>query len=155
MKQKEGSNRIIYHFFYDDAGELRTAYTTNSSAAEITAQRYLYGYDAAWNMAKRTNNAAISTYTVNNLNQVTADSGGGTSQTYDSNGNRVTQPGNGTERYEYDNENRLIAFDKDPATYSTPPRVEFKYDARGRLRKRIDYIWNSSYGVWSSAVWSG
>lgn len=136
-------------YTYDDAGELRTAYTTNSSGAEITAQRYMYGYDAAWNMTKRTNSAAVSTYTVNNLNQVTADSGNATSQTYDSNGNRVTQPtSNGTEIFTYDSENRLIEFYKDPATFSSPPRMEFKYDARGRLRERIDSTWDNDIFDW-------
>lgn len=68
-------------YTYDDAGQLHTAYTTNSSGSEITTQRYLYGYDAAWNMVKRTNNTSVTTYTVNNLNQATSHF------RYDANGN--------------------------------------------------------------------
>lgn len=67
-------------YTYDDAGELRTAYTTNSLGSEVTSERYMFGYDAAWNMIKRTNNASVISYSINNLNENT------TSYSYDSNG---------------------------------------------------------------------
>lgn len=129
-------------YTYDDAGELRTAYTTNAGV-EITAQRYMYGYDAAWNMTKRTNNAIVTTYTVNNLNQPT----GGIYQ-HDSNGNMQNQDVSGTiATYAYDDENRLIS-----ATQGTSSKVEFYYDARSRLRSRAEYAWSGS--AWVTPSWT-
>jgi hypothetical protein len=44
--------------------------------------------------------------------------------------------------------NRLVSIYKDPATYSGAPRFDFKYDARGRLRERLQYTWNSGTSAW-------
>lgn len=125
-------------YAYDDAGELRTAYTTNSSGTEIAAQRYMYGYDAALNMTKRTNNATVSTYTINNLNQNI------TGYTYDANGN----PNNNTNvstGFIFDDENRLTVVE-----LFQNWKVDFFYDARSRLRKRTEQTWTGS--GWSSPV---
>ncbi len=34
--------------------------------------------------------------------------------------------------------------DKDPATYSNPPRTDLVYDGEGRLRKGTEYTWNGA-----------
>lgn len=131
-------------YTYDDAGELRTAYTTNSGA-EIAAQRYMYGYDAAWNMTKRTNNVTATTYSVNNLNQNT------TSYTsYDSNGNPTARATSTT--LQYDDENRLISIFEDPIAIPGGRRSDFAYDARGRLRKRTTFNYNAASGFWNVAT---
>jgi RHS repeat-associated protein len=123
------------NYAYDDAGELRTAYTTNYLGAEIATERYQYGYDAAWNMTARTNNASVSTYSVNNLNQNT------TTYSYDSNGNPTGASGPAT--LSYDDENRLTRHE-----VVLSSRIDYSYDARGRLRKRLQ----SSYsgGAWNA-----
>jgi RHS repeat-associated protein len=126
-------------YSYDNAGELRTAYTTNSSGAEIAAQRYMFGYDAAWNMTRRTNNAAVNSYTYNILNEnISLD-------VYDSNGN-VTGAPNAT-GITYDDENRIIQI-----LSTNSYKTDFTYDARGRLRKRLESTWNSVGGGWNSAT---
>ena len=38
----------------------------------------LYGYDAAWNLAYRMNNALIANFQVNSVNELTANINGGT-----------------------------------------------------------------------------
>jgi RHS repeat-associated protein len=93
-----------------------------------------YGYDAGWNLNKRTNNLTVHTFTVNNKNELTSYNG--STFTYDSNGNLIVA---GSPSYTYDAENQLVS-----AQVTATWRSEFTYDGRGRLRKRIDYSWTGS-----------
>jgi RHS repeat-associated protein len=134
-------------YTYDDAGQLSTALSYYSGGTPITTEQLKYGYDAAQNLTKRTNNTTVTTYTVNSLNQVSND--GGASWTHDNNGNRTYQPnGVGSYNYTYDDENQLVAAQTD--TSSTPTGSRWKtvwtYDARGRVRVREDYGWYAPGG---------
>ncbi len=129
-------------YTYDDAGQLSTALSYTSGGSPITTEQLKYGYDAAQNLTKRTNDTTDTTYSVNSLNQITSD--GGASWTHDHNGNRTYQPnGVGSYNYTYDDENQLVAAQTD--TSSTPTGSRWKtvwtYDARGRVRVREDYGW--------------
>ena len=107
---------------YDDAGEVRTVSGFDASGASVPADNFAYGYDAGWNMLKRTNNVTVSTYTPNVLNQA--------SGSYDNNGNRTS----GTETYTYDAENQLVSVEQ-----ASSWKLEYTYDGRQRLRIVKDY----------------
>ena len=127
------------NYTYDNIGQLQSAkgYTTNGTA--ITTEQMGYKYDAAWNLSGRTNNGTVTTWSINSLNQLPASPYG--TWTYDSNGNLYTD---GTVYYGYDSENQLIWIDQ-----TSYQRVEFTYDARGRMKIRKNYTWSSS--GWSLA----
>jgi YD repeat-containing protein len=126
----------------DVAGELRTARTYNASGGAVAAENYDYGYDAGWNLVKRTNNTSVTTYTVNNLNQATSD---GNSLTFDSNGN-LTAWSTQSHNYEYDDENQLTKVYV-PSSWKT----EFVYDGRMRLRVKKEFTWlGAPYNTWSA-----
>jgi RHS repeat-associated protein len=119
---------------YDNAGQLRTV--TGSAGG---TNSFSYGYDAAQNLAARTNGVTVQTFTVNNLNQLT---GGPTaSYTHDSNGN-LTGFGSGNGVYLYDAENQLVT-----AYVTNNWKSDFLYDGRGRLRTRKEFNWSG--GTWS------
>lgn len=129
-------------YTYDDAGQLRTAYTTNSSGVEIATQRYMYGYDAAWNMVSRTNNVTVESYFVNNLNQVD----GPADSFYDDNGNHI---GDQSDLFiEYDDENRLSRIE-----LKDTERVDYYYDARGRIRRERGSILDGGEWLQYQEIW--
>jgi hypothetical protein len=70
---------------YDPAGQLTNAWACKPDGTSVTSEKWSYGYDAAQNLAKRTNNTTVETFTVNALNQLTSvlDS----TPTYDRRGN--------------------------------------------------------------------
>jgi RHS repeat-associated protein len=126
-------------FGYDAIGQLTLA--DSSVAAEDRG----YFYDAAWNLNRRTNNGSTGTFTVNSKNQLTA-APSFPSFTYDSNGNLKSK---GTAyAFAYDDENRLQAWSyssgSQPATGDL--KAEFYYDGLGRLRKRLEYHFQTSGG---------
>jgi len=119
---------------YDNAGQLRTVIGSAGGTNSFS-----YGYDAAQNLAARTNGVTVQTFTVNNLNQLT---GGPTaSYTHDLNGN-LTGFGSGNGVYLYDAENQLVT-----AYVTNNWRSDFLYDGRGRLRTRKEFNWSA--GTWS------
>ena len=61
------------NYTYDNAGELREGLSFTSGNAGVNSENYKFGYDVAQNMKARTNDVTVTTYTVNNLNQVTGD----------------------------------------------------------------------------------
>jgi RHS repeat-associated protein len=135
--------RITHYLYnYDPAGQLTVS--TSSTASEDRG----YAYDAAWNLKYLTNNGALSTFIVDNKNELTnaftAANG------YDSNGN-LTAGDNGHNAYVYDDENRLIqwfwyATDSSHLTNGAL-RTDFYYDGVGRLRERLEFdILGSSGG---------
>lgn len=115
---------------YDGAGQLTRAWATNSGGTAITTQRYTYGYDAAFNMVKRTNNTTVETFTANNLNQYTAFPDNSTGR--DSNGNltSTTKTSGDSINYTYDDENQLVTLKSDTYTTLTGYRwkIDFVYD---------------------------
>jgi YD repeat-containing protein len=117
-------------FAYDRIGQLAVA----DSAVNTEDRGYFY--DAAWNLNRRTNNGATSTFTVDGRNQLTSDPGGGCG--HDGNGNMTSRLG-GTQTLSYDDENRLVSI-----THSTSFRTDFVYDGLGRLRARTEHTWSGS-----------
>ena len=126
---------------YDNIGQLQSARGSGGQSTENLG----YLYDTAWNLNKRTNNGTPTTLAVDVKNQLT--SVGGYTCVYDNNGNLTSrQTGASTYvYYSYDDENQLASVTTD--TYGTPTgsrwKSEFTYDGRGRLRKRVDYTWNT------------
>jgi RHS repeat-associated protein len=139
---------------YDPAGQLTNAWTYKSDGTPVTSEQWSYGYDAALNLAKRTNNTTVESFTVNALHQLTGvpDS----TPTYDRRGNltqRAFSSGNWYAwTYSYDHENQLTGVQTD--TYYTHEtyrfKVEFTHDGAGRLRVKKDYTWSA--GNWALAA---
>jgi RHS repeat-associated protein len=134
-------------FTYDNISQLKTAVGSGGQSTENLG----YLYDTAWNLNKRTNNGVVSTFIVDNKNQLTNAPGVGT-QTFDDNGNVTYSAGN-SRGYSYDDENRLVNWYYYDGGYNgngqpTSPadlRSEFVYDGLGRLRKRVEYAATSNY----------
>jgi len=124
---------------YDNIGQLLTADST------VASEDRFYGYDAGWNLAKRTNNTTVYTFGVNVKNELT--NGPTATYGYDNNGN-LTSSSSGYVTYTYNAENQLVTWQ----SYLTA-KTDFVYDGRGRLRKRLEYTWmGSPYNQWSSAT---
>jgi RHS repeat-associated protein len=120
---------------YDNAGELRIVRAFDGSGASVASQNFDFGYDVGWNIAKRTNNTTVTSYTVNSLNQITGDA---MSLSYDNNGN-LTEWKTGGLDYEFDDENQLTAVNK-----SGTWRYEYTYDAHLRLRVEKYFTWDGT-----------
>jgi RHS repeat-associated protein len=120
---------------YDNIGQLKIA------DSSVPAEDRGYNYDAAWNLHYRTNNGSLSTFIVDNKNQLTNSFAA--RNVYDSNGNMVTNNNNHNVLV-YDDENQLTRY------YHTlnglvemnagDTRTDFIYDGLGRLRKRIEWV---------------
>ena len=134
------------NYTYDNASEVREGLTFTSGNAAVNAENFKFGYDVAQNMKARTNDTTVTSYTLNNLNQVTAD--GSYTYTYDNNGNRTGKLQTGSVFYTYDDENQLISAATD--TSNTPVVSRWKtawgYDASARVRVRTEYTYNSVSG---------
>jgi RHS repeat-associated protein len=135
-------------YAYDNIGQLKVA------DSSVNTEERGYTYDKAWNLNYRTNNGALSTFTVDTRNQLVSVPGGSCS--YDANGNLVTNTATGL-GYAYDDENRLITVQYAPWTNNPGPppdelsplmqqpqytpgwKANFTYDGLGRLRVRADY----------------
>ena len=66
---------------YDNLGQLKTAEGHESSATNTAArahEQFAYVYDAAGNLSERTDNALVHTFNLNELNQLTSITRGGT-----------------------------------------------------------------------------
>jgi RHS repeat-associated protein len=59
------------NYTYDSLGQLKTALGYENGGAARLHEKFGYLYDAAGNLSKRTNNALVQTFGVNNLNQLT------------------------------------------------------------------------------------
>jgi RHS repeat-associated protein len=136
-------------YLYDDVGELYSANAFTSGGTTIGSENRGYAFDPAWNIIKKTNNTAVSSFVLNALNEVLTN--GSTTLSYDGNGNRTSLTGSGTTIYDYDDENQLVTVYKDPATYSGAWRSEFTYDGLQRLRRRVDYLWLAP-GNWAMSA---
>src|SRR2546428_7198869 len=120
------------NYTYDNIGQLKVA------DSSIATEDRGYLYDAAWNLNQRTNNGATTAFNVNVKNELT--SVGGSSCTYDDNGNLIFGPAPNNLGYSYDAENQLVSVEA-----ASNWRTEFVYDGRGRLRVRKEFIWVSGW----------
>jgi len=160
----EGNQRTAYTnaagaydlYTYDPIGQLKVG--TSSTVSEDRG----YGYDAAWNLNYLTNNGMAIEFDVDNRNELTSVVGQST-LTYDANGNLLTGTGTrvgaGTNwNYIYDDENRLVQWFyyqngiANPATGDL--RTDFRYDGLGRLRQRLEYLYNAPTNLLLFAGWN-
>jgi RHS repeat-associated protein len=133
-------------YSYDNIGQLVVA---NSS---VSTENQGYTYDAAWNLNYLTNNGTLETFTVDNKNQLTGDPNAA-NDSYDANGNlQLREWGGLLYAYTNDDENQLIAIEFDDYGASPPLSMsQFVYDGLGRMRKRIEYTYDSGGNpVWST-----
>jgi RHS repeat-associated protein len=134
------SSTVAYK--YDKIGQLIVA--DSSVASEDRG----YTYDTAWNLNFRTNNGSLSTFIVDNKNELT--NALSNPNTYDQNGN-LADADNSHDIYEYDDENQLIQWFHFQNGVSSPTtgdkRTDFIYDGKMRLRKRLEYILNCPGGI--------
>jgi len=98
------SDGSYYTNNYDKIGQLVWADST------VNTEDRGYLYDAAWNLNVRTNNGATTAFNVDTKNQLS--SVGGSSCTYDSNGN-LTLSGPNAVSCTYDAENQLTSAQTD------------------------------------------
>jgi len=122
-------------YTYDPVGQLKVA------DSSVNTEDRGYTYDSAWNLNYRTNNGVLTTFTVDNKNELTNASGLIYSESYDSNGNPVLRRNSGPQWriYSYDDENRLIQLIYSNSLGGTFTATKFNYDGLGRLRKRVEY----------------
>jgi RHS repeat-associated protein len=66
------------NYTYDNESELVTAKGKEASGTSRIQEQFGYAYDAAGNLNFRTNNALIQAFNVNNLNELTTTTNGGT-----------------------------------------------------------------------------
>ena len=134
-------------YSYDNIGQLKVA------ASSVSTENRGYAYDAAWNLNYLTNDGTLNSFTVDSQNQLTGDPNAPT-DTYDANGNLQIREWSGLLLYAYtnDDENRLTWIENDDYGASPPLWLtQFVYDGLGRMRKRIEYTYNSGGSpVWSS-----
>jgi YD repeat-containing protein len=140
---------------YDAASQVLGAWTTNSAGAVVTGECRGYLYDAAGNLATRTNNATGGTTTasVNALNQLTSGLGY-TGFTHDRRGNLTFATGGTSMQFEYNYEDQCTS----AGYYVYGTKSEYTYDGLGRLRIRKDYSWTGSSwypGTEIRYVWDG
>jgi RHS repeat-associated protein len=72
----QAGNYINYG--YDNIGQLVKANGYEAGGTPRLNEQFGYGYDAAWNLNRKTNNALIETFNVNNRNELTTVSRSGT-----------------------------------------------------------------------------
>jgi len=136
VQQQTRTDLSYVTYTYDDGGKLGTGSSFLSGGGALAAESFGYAYDPAHSMLRRTNNTSTTVYPVNALNQVT---NGPATYLYDRRGNRTSSSNNDV--YLYDSENQLIQY------YNTSiGRTDFIYDARLRLRVRLEYVLSNS--VW-------
>jgi RHS repeat-associated protein len=117
-------------------GQLKVANST------VSSEDRGYEYDAAWNLATRTNNGSATNFGVNNLNELSTV--GSTSFYYDADGDLTNQSTSTfSTSYAYDDENRLASVQT--GVGSLAKLTTFVYDGLGRLREQLQWT-NSSGG---------
>lgn len=152
------TNRTVRNS-YDSANRLNEEVVDlgSNGVVDITTN---YVYDAGNNRTEKTvvggTNAGVTTYTINNLDQVVAlsSTSGSTSFTYDTNGNRkVRTKGVQTDTYTYDGENRLTELVKTiPDAGLTTGTFGYTYDYRTR---RVERDESGAGGNTTKIVFSG
>lgn len=144
------------NYGYDAIGQLRTAFGYEADATARLHERFGYTYDAAWNLNRRTNNALVQTFNVDNQNQLTTAGRSGTltvAGTTTSAATNVTVNSQTANRYAdstfakdgfslTDGTNSFTAVaqdshgrtDTNTVTTYLPASVTFTYDGNGNLR---------------------
>jgi RHS repeat-associated protein len=134
-KNNLGNSAFSEQYSYDGLNQL-----TNFARGPQTES---WGLDALGNWTSVTTNGTTQTRTANAQNQYTSISGG-TTPSYDGNGNMTTDPTNGN-TYVYDAWNRLVAVTNGGTTLAS-----YSYDAIGR---RITEISTAPLDLYFSKDW--
>jgi RHS repeat-associated protein len=145
-------------FAYDKIGQLTVA------DSSVSTEDLGYAYDDAWNLIRRTNWQATTSYDIFNiglLNELTNayifGDFGNHDMIYDANGNMTSLAVdyNTPQTLVYDDENRLVqwftAGDTNIPNYGDQ-WTQFYYDGTGRLRERIDLQFTNDYSfgdIWA------
>ena len=127
-----------YLYTHDPIGQLSVADST------VSSEDRGYQYDTAWNLNRLTNNGTPYAFQVDVKNQLT--NAYSSVNVYDGNGN-LTSATNGHQAFLYDDENRLVQwfsylFSSNNLAGGDHQTV-FTYGGLGRLRKRLEYVYNS------------
>ena len=118
-------------YTHDPIGQL------TSAASTVSTENRGYAYDAAWNLTNLNTDGTATTFSVNNVNELTSVAG--TTITYDSNGNLTGGPGGGgAYSYSFDDENRLTAVQTSSTNQTT-----FAYDGLSRLRAQLQWVYGT------------
>jgi len=139
LSQRITATNVVesWAYGYDLIGQLKVAVSSLATAG------WGYNYDTAWNMAYRTNNVTLETFSVDGRNQLTNTPYG--ASTFDANGNTLTIAA-GTRVYTYDDENQLVSLlvtNSGTEGYYT----EFVYDGLLRLRQRLEWYYPPTAGT--------
>jgi RHS repeat-associated protein len=129
-------------YTYDSIGQLKV------SASSVSSENRGYAYDAAWNVSNVTNNGVNSTFSLNNLNELSTV--GTTNFLYDGNGNLTnwwykTLRSTNSITNIFDDENRLIWVSAE-AGLAEQIATSFVYDGLGRLREQLQWTNNGGSG---------
>ena len=135
---RRAHNRNLYDAYeYDKMGEITRVYYEADAGSSPSSYTYKvdYTFDGVYNIDVKADTQfgqqpVTTNYTNNSVNQYTAI--GGTSPSYDDNGN-VTD--NGEDEFSYDYENRIVQIEYDEKDF-----YSFKYDVFGR---RIEADWDT------------
>ena len=104
---EEATSDGLWNYGYDASGQLTQA-NFRSINPSIQNQNISYAYDAAGNRVSQSVNGVVTFYTTNALNEYSAV--GGTTYTYDADGNVVSETNsNGTTRFTYNQNGQLTS----------------------------------------------
>jgi len=119
-------------YTYDAIGELTHAVFVSTNPS-VPSQDETYNYDAVGNRTSTVINGVTTVYTTNNMNQYTQV--GGTTYTYDPNGNMTSATdASGRTTYAYDQDNQLVGVTTPDGSDTT-----YVYDALGH---QVSYMQN-------------
>jgi YD repeat-containing protein len=145
VEKQIGANAAqTVNYTYDTTDQL----TKELSTEQNPTLNKEYSYDAMGNRITSSVSGASTSYTSNNLNQITQTTLGGnnTAITYDANGN-MTAEGNKT--FGYNDADQLTSI-----VIQNQKKSEFVYDSDGRKRISKEYTWdaaaNAGAGAWIS-----
>ncbi|MBI4659154.1 MAG: RHS repeat-associated core domain-containing protein, partial [Verrucomicrobia bacterium] len=144
-------------YTYDNIGQLRTALGKESGGANRLNEQFRYGYDAAWSLLAKTNNALVLTNELNSRNHLTTLTRSGSSTftvagnttvaatSVTVNGNEASKYGdytyakdvgtinNGTNTFTVIAQDSSGRKDTNVLTANLPSSVTFTYDQNGNL----------------------
>jgi RHS repeat-associated protein len=133
-KQIGANTAQTVNYTYDTTDQL----TKELSTETTPVLNKEYSYDAMGNRITSSVAGASTSYTSNNLNQVTQTTLGGnnTAITYDANGNTIQQ---GNKTFGYNDADQLTS-----VVIPNQKKSEFVYDSDGRKRISKEYTWNAA-----------
>jgi len=132
------------NYTYDDIDQLTGEVSTETTPLVNNS----YTYDDAGNRLTSSIDGISSSYTLDEMNQITGYTLGGNAMNvqYDANGN-TTQLGFQTMTYD-DADRMTSVIQKNPLTGDNVKKVEYEYDGLSRRSESITYSWNAGNETW-------